>query len=126
MDTAAASRVAVITQPAFEPEVWSSSGSSLWIGITIVWGRAALSPPEQRATTATIGLGDGEVRREEGTGVPGVEGVGPTVHIVAHDNQIGSPRPGPHVVRRERGRRSVLARLPARPTQERPADEQVD
>jgi hypothetical protein len=48
-----------MTHPAFEPDVWSSSGSSLWIGITIVWVSAALRPPKQRATTAMTGFGAG-------------------------------------------------------------------
>src|SRR4029078_4695296 len=69
-DTAAASRVAVITHPAFEPDVCSRSGSSLWIGITIVGVRAALSPPKQRATTATTGLGDGVETGDVVTGAP--------------------------------------------------------
>ena len=57
MDTAAASNVAVTTQPALAPEVPSSSGSSLWIGITIVWVSAALRPPKHRAMTASRGRG---------------------------------------------------------------------
>ena len=51
IDTAAASRVEVTTQPAFAGEVCSSCGSSDWIGITSVWVSAALSPPKQSTIT---------------------------------------------------------------------------
>ena len=53
--TAAASRVMVTTHEAFEAEVASSWGSSLWMGITIVWVSAAPRPPKHRTTTARSG-----------------------------------------------------------------------
>ena len=65
----------MITQPALDPDVWSSSGSSLWIGITIVCVKAALRPPKHSATTAMTGLGaagDGCDEDDEDTGSPGM------------------------------------------------------
>ena len=53
--TAAASRVMVTTHEAFEAEVESSWGSSLWMGITIVWVSAAPRPPKHRTPMASPG-----------------------------------------------------------------------
>ncbi len=53
--TAAQSSVTVTTQDALAGEVPSSCGSSLWIGMTRVWVRAAVRPPKQSTTTARVG-----------------------------------------------------------------------
>ena len=55
MVTAAASNVMVMTHDAFEADVDRSPGSSLWIGMTIVWVRAALRPPAHRTPMASPG-----------------------------------------------------------------------
>ena len=59
--TAAASSVMVTTHDAFDAEVERSRGSSLWIGITIVWVRAALRPPKHRTPMASPGCAGVEV-----------------------------------------------------------------
>ena len=53
--TAAASSVAVMTQEAFAVEVFSSCGSSGWIGITSDCMSAATMPPKHRMITVTSG-----------------------------------------------------------------------
>src|SRR5689334_6561453 len=116
MDTAAARRVAVMTHPALEPEVCRSAGSSLWIGMTMVCVRAALSPPKQSATTATTGLG--AVRAcgtDEGVdnGTPGDRAVGRGYQIVAPSNQF--------LVGRAVSTRAGRARLPSTATGARAA-----
>ncbi|CUR55789.1 hypothetical protein NOCA2300021 [metagenome] len=68
IEIAAANRVMVMTQAEFAAEVCNSSGSSVWIGMTMVWVRAAESPPKQSTTTARTGLFD--VRVGRGTGAP--------------------------------------------------------
>lgn len=55
MATAAASSVAVMTQEAFAVEVFSSCGSSGWIGITSDCMSAATMPPKHRMITVTSG-----------------------------------------------------------------------
>ena len=66
-------------------------GSSLWIGITMVWVSAAVRPPKQSATTATVGWAG--TARADVTGVSCGGGRGRTARlspIVAGGNQIGS------------------------------------
>ena len=63
--TAAASRVAVITQDALEAVVSRSRGSSPMRGMTRVCISAAVMPAKARTTTIALGR----------TGVPGVSGV---------------------------------------------------
>ena len=53
--TAAVRRVIVTTHEALDAEVESSWGSSLWMGMTIVWVSAAPRPPRHRTAMASPG-----------------------------------------------------------------------
>lgn len=55
METAAASRVAVMIQEAFAADVAKIQGSSLIRGMMSVWARETSTPPPASAATARLG-----------------------------------------------------------------------